>query len=763
MLIKSDSAMHQAIMYDDFRILLFSYFFNIKVIIVFLIYVAFTWAMSAFDEYLLDLRNSLGSTPAGSTTVAENMIWYKLYPAILGIIFIGLIFKVHSSFIQGFMKELMYSANIYHLHDVILFLNANSLGNFDNYKIYEIHQSVVAFIVDCIQLFAHIIIAAKTFKTVVNGKRNSSDGTVSNGIGTIPMSVLLVMLLISSVGYYFINKFFRKPRSNVYKNTYEEITQVAFMINRNNGLKYCKNVLNDRYDQCDFDTKLNELKLSVIGLIWFSICFFTVYCIWEYILTRKVIFGFGTETWLPVKTFVISVFVVLLSISGIFNSLSNFYDDCAVLRSNIRATLPNKSVGKLNYFEIDINKLYVGARKFDGSVDMFNNVDEIKSAILSEDMGKILKMINLIKDIKNRNLLMDIYNECLLFQDVKFKISAKEFLPSFVVNNKLKKTYKIVAYDRLLKYDDKLANDKDMKVVEFGNSLYIKDNRAFYDNKPLSICGFYIKDNRLFDKNGLEIHGGDKLIVKNGSVMSVFVGASGGGKSTIVQYLFGLRSSPQVSNKLNDIPVRDIIVNNFSKYVGCIPQIPMILDHLTVMKNFGCFGATNENRIKQILKDLGIFDVLKLAIDNNTLCSNIYMSGGQRVRFSLAMALAADANPDFLLIDEAISSLSSEAQSELVNLFNTWNKAFVVIEHVGKFVDIANVKVKVGNGCLRYFVRCNGKWMDVFELNNLNKAGDHISCDDAEVYLDYTDGDIVYNVSMKDTKSDISTDGEAKE
>ncbi len=763
----SCSTIHSAITSNSFGLLLFNYFFSISVIIICIIHVAFLFIMNVLDDIIMESYQFF--TPEGDKSDSSeqkqhtnDMPSYKFYPAIWALILFALMFKVYSNFFVGFLKELIYNQNIYHLHDALMFLNTNSFGNVDTDHIYKIHECVIASIINITRILVFIIVAFWKCKAVMFGEddksldqmKSSSDKSNNkkdkvriirgNGIGVSPMIFLLGMVVVSAVGCYFINKAVKKPTNNLYKNTYNEITQVAFMINRSKGLKDCIDILNNTYDDSDFATQLNELAFSVLCLLWVSICFWFVFLFWEFRLTRDVIFSFDIHFWLPVKTFVIAVFSILYATGDIFNSITNFYDSCSIVKGNLRNVLPEKVVGKLNYFELGIDKLYVGARKFDGLVNLFENVDGIKSAIFAEDMVRIFQMINSVRDKKNRNILMDIYNECLLFKDVRFKISPKEFSPSLVVDNKVKKTYRIVVYDRLLKYDDNLVNNDYIKVVEFGDSLYIKNNRVFCDDKPISICGFYIEDGKLFTNKGDEIIKGEKLLLKNGSVMSVFIGSSGGGKSTIVQHLFGLRSSNQVDTRLNGVPLRDIIVNNFSKFVCCIPQSPMIINNLTVMNNFACFGATNVDKNKEILKQLGIFDVLKRAIENNTIFSNIYMSGGQKVRFSLAMALAADANPDFILIDEAISALSSVAQSELVNLFNAWNKAFVVIEHVGEFIKVANIKIEVGNYSTQYFVSLNGQWCDLFSLKNLNKVGDHISCDDVEVYLDYTDNDPDY-------------------
>ena len=775
-----ESSIHSAILDKNFMSLFFKYLFKVKVLIVFVAYFIFVAFGAFLDQILVELnnyfcekddcpedtkrKNDQKKANGDCETLASKMNRYQLYSFVFIIIFVALLFKMNSSLVSGFLKELIFSDNISNLHDILLFLNANSIDKVDNYMLYDVHENIVNAISSAVQLTSNIFIALVYSKKVI-GNTDDSPGVSEDkkyGIGIRGMFAILFAVCFSISGHYLISKNFRKQK-NIYKNTYNEISRFSFIINRRDGLNYCNETLSDIYDEADWSSKLNELKVGFSILSWTALCFLGVYLVLENKFGRDALFRLRADTWLPIKTFVISIFMLFGALTSLMNSTYKFYDICDSISGFIRSGLPNKSIDKLNNFSVEIDKLYVGAHKFDGFVSMFGEkkLEVIKNAINSENMVKIYKMINSVENTKNRNILLDAYDECLLFKDIKCSISNKELTPSLVVDKKILKTVKIIAHDRLLQYDNKLIDNDYIKVGEFGDSIYISDNKVFYNDKPLSISGFYVQDNKLFyeqkDKKngkifGVEVTSGSKLMVRDGSVMSVFVGPSGGGKSTIVQYLFGLRFSRQVKTKINGINLKDVVVSDLSKHVGEIPQSPIIFENLTVMQNFGCFGATNEQKNIKVLKELGIYDVLRRAIENDTLLSNVYMSGGQKVRFSLAMALASDTNPDFLLIDEAISSLSPDSQSELVGLFNTWNKAFVVIEHVGKFIDIANIKVSVGNGGLKYMVRFDGEWIDVFELKNLNKKNDFIICDDATVYVQYND----INMRLNDDSVDQS-------
>lgn len=125
-------------------------------------------------------------------------------------------------------------------------------------------------------------------------------------------------------------------------------------------------------------------------------------------------------------------------------------------------------------------------------------------------------------------------------------------------------------------------------------------------------------------------------------------GASGSGKTTILETLAGLR--PEVAGtallrgrRLERLPAR-------ARRVGWVPQDASLFPHLTVRENLE-FAATARGGPAASIDEAA--DALELGplLDQRASA----LSGGERQRAALARALAS--RPDFLLLDEPLASI----------------------------------------------------------------------------------------------------------
>ena len=125
-------------------------------------------------------------------------------------------------------------------------------------------------------------------------------------------------------------------------------------------------------------------------------------------------------------------------------------------------------------------------------------------------------------------------------------------------------------------------------------------------------------------------------------------GASGSGKTTILEALAGLR--PEVAGavqlrgrRLDDRPARE-------RRVGWVPQDASLFPHLTVRQNLE-FAATARPGAPRGIDDATEALELGPLLDRRASA----LSGGERQRAALARALAS--RPDFLLLDEPLASI----------------------------------------------------------------------------------------------------------
>ena len=175
------------------------------------------------------------------------------------------------------------------------------------------------------------------------------------------------------------------------------------------------------------------------------------------------------------------------------------------------------------------------------------------------------------------------------------------------------------------------------------------------------------------------------LSVKPGESVGL-VGATGSGKTTLVNVLLGLLE-PQEGRILTDgVNVHDNL-RAWQNHLGYIPQSIFLLDD-TIRRNVA-FGIPEEEiDDEQVWESLyaaqvGTFVMDELAEGIETVVGEdgVRLSGGQRQRVGLARAIYH--NPDVLVMDEATSDLDNETEHRVMEALNDLkaNRTFITIAH----------------------------------------------------------------------------------
>lgn len=185
------------------------------------------------------------------------------------------------------------------------------------------------------------------------------------------------------------------------------------------------------------------------------------------------------------------------------------------------------------------------------------------------------------------------------------------------------------------------------------------------------------------------------LEIKIGESIGI-VGASGAGKSTVVDVLLGLLipSSGKITVDDTDITQRDIEpgcdrmrdYRRFLLNIGYIPQMIYMLDD-TIRRNIA-FGIhdedMNEDRIWEVLKEAQLDDFVRSLPDGleTTIGERgVRLSGGQRQRIGIARALYHD--PELIILDEATSALDGDTEAAIMDSINYFQgkKTLIIIAH----------------------------------------------------------------------------------
>lgn len=180
------------------------------------------------------------------------------------------------------------------------------------------------------------------------------------------------------------------------------------------------------------------------------------------------------------------------------------------------------------------------------------------------------------------------------------------------------------------------------------------------------------------------------------------VGASGAGKTTVVDILLGLLDIQTGGIYADGVSIKENY-RSWLKNVGYIPQMIFMLDD-TIRKNvaFGIAGEEiDEERLWEVLKEAQLDEFVKSlpeGADTSIGERGIRISGGQRQRIGIARALYYD--PEVLILDEATSALDNDTEAAIMDSINSLHgrKTLIIIAHRLQTIEKCDMIYRVENG-----------------------------------------------------------------
>ncbi|OOM46421.1 putative multidrug export ATP-binding/permease protein [Clostridium beijerinckii] len=145
-----------------------------------------------------------------------------------------------------------------------------------------------------------------------------------------------------------------------------------------------------------------------------------------------------------------------------------------------------------------------------------------------------------------------------------------------------------------------------------------------------------------------------------------FVGASGAGKSTILNLVIGFFQATEGQVLIDNQDIATLNLQSYRSHIAVVPQNAILFSD-SIRENiiYGTNSISYEelNRIIKAANLEELIESLPDGVDTKITEHGMNLSGGQRQRISIARAFAR--NPKILVLDEATSALDSISEKKI--------------------------------------------------------------------------------------------------
>ncbi len=195
----------------------------------------------------------------------------------------------------------------------------------------------------------------------------------------------------------------------------------------------------------------------------------------------------------------------------------------------------------------------------------------------------------------------------------------------------------------------------------------------------------------------------DVSLTINSNEITVIVGASGAGNSTLLHILSGLDKPDSGIVEIDGINIFGLSENEISifrnKSIGFIFQFHHLLPEFTAEENIAIAAMINGTSKKEALeKSKEILKLVGLSDRNNHLPAEL--SGGEQQRVAIARALVN--NPKIIFADEPTGNLDSKNSDTIHQLFvdlkNKFGITLLMVTHNQDLVKLADRVLEMKDG-----------------------------------------------------------------
>ncbi len=164
----------------------------------------------------------------------------------------------------------------------------------------------------------------------------------------------------------------------------------------------------------------------------------------------------------------------------------------------------------------------------------------------------------------------------------------------------------------------------------------------------------------------------------------VFIGPSGGGKSTLLRIVAGLEVPDAGSVELDGEPIEkdEKVLQNYRRHLGVVFQAFNLFPHLSALKNITLPLEKVHGLSPADAKERAIRSLTRFQLAEHAHKKPAALSGGQKQRVAIARAIAI--KPRLLLFDEPTSALDPEMTAEVLDVIKELKdegRDFILVTH----------------------------------------------------------------------------------
>lgn len=241
--------------------------------------------------------------------------------------------------------------------------------------------------------------------------------------------------------------------------------------------------------------------------------------------------------------------------------------------------------------------------------------------------------------------------------------------------------------------------------------------------EPAQREGHVAFDHVSFEMDGMKILDDISFEVKPGGTIAV-MGATGAGKTSLIQLLGRLYDATSGSVRIDGIDVREQALTPLRKSISVVMQdVFLFSDTIEENIRFGCADLSRE-ALLQASRDAHVHGfVMKLAGGYRTVIGErgIGLSGGQKQRISIARALAR--NSAVLVLDDATSALDMETEHDIQRALSarTGVTKFIIAHRVSAVKDADEILILdegrvIERGSHAELLKKKGRYFDTWTL-----------------------------------------------